>query len=266
MNPSELRLEAHGASAGPVLLYLPGVHGDNTLLGSFRARLGGEVRLLEVVYPVRASGTLDDLATAVWHSVARVSSGPVWLLAESFGSQVAWAMLRQPPPLEVRGVILAGGFVRHPWPWAVRLTRFLLGQMTPGAVRAFFRIYPHWARLAYRNAPEVAAALPEFVARRRRPADHAALIHRLRLIELADGRETVRQLRVPVWQLTGRWDPIVPWWSVRRWLRQNCPAYEGTAVQPAADHVVLATDAAGSVAAVRQWMKVPACSTERHSK
>jgi pimeloyl-ACP methyl ester carboxylesterase len=256
MNPSELRLEAHGPPAGPTLLYLPGVHGDNTLFGSFRARLGDDVRLLEVIYPAAASGTLNDLAASVWQAAARVTHGPIWLLAESFGSQVAWAMLSQTPPREVRGVILAGGFVRHPWPWAVRLTRFALGQMAPGAVRTFFRIYPLWARLAYRNAPEVAAAIPEFVARRRQPADHRALVHRLRLIELADFRETVRELRVPVWQLTGRWDPIVPWWSVRRWLRGNSPGYQGTAARPGADHVVLATDAVGSVAAVRRWMEL----------
>jgi len=257
MNSSELRLEAHGAPDGAVLLYLPGVHGDNTLLGSFRARLGDDVRLLEIIYPVTASGTLTELATAVWQAAARVTDGPVWLLAESFGSQVAWAMLSQAPPQEVRGVVLAGGFVRHPWLWAVRLTRFGLSLMTPGAIRAFFRIYPLWARLAYRNAPEVAAVLPEFVARRQQPGDHRALIQRLRLIEGADFRETVRQLRVPVWQLTGRWDPVVPWWSVRRWLHGNCPGYQGTEVRPGADHVVLATDAAGSVASVRRWMQLP---------
>jgi len=99
--------------------------------------------------------------------------------------------------------------------------------------------------------------LPEFIARRQQPADHRALVHRLRLIEAADFRETVRQLRVPVWQLTGRWDPVVPWWPVRRWLRDNCPGYRGTAVRPGADHVVLATDAAGSVADVRRWMTLP---------
>lgn len=257
MNQPELRLEAHGATTGPTLLYLPGVHGDNTLLGSFRARLGDDVHLLEVIYPVTASGTLTELATAVWQAAARVANRPVWLLAESFGSQVAWAMLSQTPPREVRGVILAGGFVRHPWPWAVRLTRLVLSQMTPGAIRAFFRIYPLWAGLAYRNAPVVATALPEFIARRQQPADHRALIQRLRLIEAADFRETVRQLRVPIWQLTGRWDPVVPWWSVRRWLRGNHAEYRGTAVRPGADHVVLATDAAGSVAAVRQWMQLP---------
>ena len=254
MNAPEVRLEVQGDPAGPVLVYLPGVHGDATLLGSFRARLGDDVRLLAVSYPTGHSWNLADHAAAIWEAVTKATPGPVWLLAESFGSQVAWAMLSAAVPRPVNGVILAGGFVRHPWLWAVTLTRRLLGGLPPAAVGPLFHVYPLWARIAYRHAPEVVAAVPDFVQRRRQPADHAALIHRLRLIELADFQATVRTLDLPVWQLTGRWDPVVPWWAVRGWLRENCPGYRGTDVRRRADHVVLATDAEGSVAAVRRWM------------
>jgi hypothetical protein len=33
---------------------------------------------------------------------------------------------------------------------------------------------------------------------------------------------------VPVFQLVGCFDPIVPPLAVRRWLARNCPTYRGT--------------------------------------
>jgi hypothetical protein len=49
-----------------------------------------------------------------------------WILGESFSSQVAWELLAQQALLgsakgfACEGLILVGGFVRHPWPWGVR--------------------------------------------------------------------------------------------------------------------------------------------------
>lgn len=276
MNPAgehpqvRIALTASGDAAGPVLLYLPGLHGDDTLVGSFRARLGGDVRFLAVTYPTTVNESLAELATAIWATLRDAVQCPVWLLAESFGSQVAWAMLehvRNEPATTkpVLGLILAGGFVRHPWPNAVAALRWLLSRLPPTVVRGFFHLYPLWARLAYRHAPEVLTSLPQFVARRRRGGDQAALLRRLRLIETADFRETARNTSLPVWQLTGFWDPVVPSWSVRRWLRHHCPGWRQCLTVPGADHVVLATGCAACVAAVRGWMGLKPPSAGRQT-
>lgn len=260
-----------GAPTGPVLVYLPGVHGDDTLLGAFRARVGEDLRLVAFSYPTSTAVTLPDLAAGAWSQLRSLTDQPVWLLAESFGSQVAWAMLSQAQSapdtaLPVRGVILAGGFVRHPWPWAVATVRWLLGSLSPRVIRVFFRIYPWWALLAYRNAPEILTAMPEFVARRREPADQAALLHRLLLIQLADLREIARETRLPVYQLSGFWDPVAPWPWVRSWLRRHCPGWRETAVVTGADHVVLGTGTASAVAAVRRWLALMPRSTDRQTR
>jgi hypothetical protein len=162
-------------------------------------------------------------------------------------------------------MILAGGFVRHPWPWAVAAVRWLLGNLSPSVIRGFFRIYPWWACFAYRNAPEILAALPEFVARRREPADQAAMLHRLLLIQLADLRGIARETGLPVYQLTGLWDPVVPWPWVRNWLRNNCPGWKESVVITGADHVALGTGTAPAVAAVRQWLGLTPRSTDRQT-
>lgn len=277
MNPQDeprpplLSASVQGDPGGPVLVYLPGVHGDDTLLGSFRAQVGDDIRLVTFTYPLSTSVNLPDLAAVVWTQLRSLTDQPVWLLAESFGSQVAWAMLSQVrsapnTALPVQGVILAGGFVRHPWPWAVAAVRWLLGSLSPRVIRVFFRIYPWWARFAYRNAPEILAALPEFVGRRREPADQAAMLHRLLLIELADLRQVARETRLPVYQLTGLWDPVVPWPWVRNWLRHDCPGWKESVVITGADHVVLGTGTAPAVAAVRRWLGLKPRSTDRQTR
>lgn len=277
MNPAAeppqhgIALTTSGNPAGPVLVYLPGLHGDDTLVGSFRARLGGDARFIAITYPTTVNGSLTDLAAAVWTQLRSLTAQPVWLLAESFGSQVAWAMLAQGQAtpgttLPVRGLVLAGGFVRHPWPWAVAAVRWLLGNLPPSVIRGFFRIYPWWACFAYRNAPEILAALPEFIARRREPADQAAMLHRLLLIQLADLRGIARETRLPVYQLTGLWDPVVPWPFVRNWLRNHCPGWREAVVVGGADHVVLGTGTALAVAAVRRWLGLTPPSPDRQTR
>lgn len=116
-----LLLRVHAAvapSAAPVLVYLPGLHGDWTLVRAFREALTGRATFAEFTYPRTLTWSLPDYAQAV--AVTLVKHGLVqgWLLAESFGSQVAWAMLADAAfPFRIRGVVLAGGFVRHGSRW-----------------------------------------------------------------------------------------------------------------------------------------------------
>lgn len=80
------------------------------------------------------------------------------------------------------------------------------------------------------------------------------MVHRLRLIREADPRTVARAADLPVYHLTGFWDPIVFWPAVKRWLRRNCPGYRETRVLKKADHNVLGTDPEGAVAQVRAWL------------
>src|SRR5690348_16707147 len=90
----EVRLRIHGDDGPrPTIVYLPGLHGDWTLIGRFRQALGGRARFVEITYPRTLTWSLDEYAAAIEEALARERIDHVWLLAESFGSQIVWPVL-----------------------------------------------------------------------------------------------------------------------------------------------------------------------------
>jgi len=150
-------------------------------------------------------------------------------------------------------VILAGGFVKHPMRWAVRLAEKLTGRISTGLfVRIVFG-YAKIARFRYRHSPETLANIDEFVARRTE-LDRRSAQHRLHLMAQYDPRPIASQTRLPVFGLSGILDPIVPWPFVRRWLRKNCPALRDYKIIRRADHNVLSTAPMEAAQQVLDWM------------
>src|SRR5205823_577969 len=98
------------------------------LIGGFRKALGNRVRFVEVTYPRTLTWSLDDYAEAVEKSLSEQGISSGWLLGESFGSQVVWPILTR-GRFQVQGVILAGGFARHPIMWGVRFAEWLIAIM-----------------------------------------------------------------------------------------------------------------------------------------
>ena len=154
---------------------------------------------------------------------------------------------------ETQAVVLAGGFVRHPMRWGVRLAERLCGGISLGLLTRVLFGYARVARFRYRHAPEVQANIQEFIARRTE-LDLKAAKHRLHLIAQYDPRPIARQVTVPVYALTGLVDPIVPWWFVRPWLKKNCPALRDYKIIWHADHNVLGTAAEFSAEQVMRWI------------
>jgi pimeloyl-ACP methyl ester carboxylesterase len=236
----EVRCSVSGPESAATVVYLPGLHGDCTLFGGLRARLAVRFRIVEVAYPRDQDDGLNGLATAVIRALQEAGIRRGTLLAESFGSQVAWAMLHAAPTgFQTERLCLAGGFVSHPWPWAVRLTGgFPFGTASPllaGMVLLFPRIAP-WIGESWVGRRE---AIRRFVAERRRNGDRLAMSRRLRMILDEDLRPTAANTSVPVHQLSGFWDLVVPWWSVDRWLRKHCPGRIGPCRLVNTDHAVL---------------------------
>src|SRR5258708_12593168 len=89
----ELQLRIHGSDSLPTLVYLPGLHGDWTLIGRFRNALAGRVRFVEVTYPRTLTWSLDDYAAGVETELSRRGVTRGWFLAESFTSQVLCPLL-----------------------------------------------------------------------------------------------------------------------------------------------------------------------------
>lgn len=251
----ELQIRIHGDPSLPTLIYLPGTHGDWTLIGSFRRALAGRVRFIELTYPRTSSWSLDDYAAAVEAGLTALNVARGWLLGESFSSQVAWPLVAR-GRLPVEGLILAGGFVRHPMIWGVRLAERVCGGAPLSLITRMLFGYAKVARWRYRHSPEVLASLAEFIARRTE-LDRQAATHRLHLIAQNDPRALARQTRLPVYALTGLLDPVVPWPWVRRWLKSNCPALREYRVLPRADHNALSTAPEAAAELVVSWMTRP---------
>jgi pimeloyl-ACP methyl ester carboxylesterase len=254
-----LQVRIHGDAERPTLLHLPGLHGDWTLLGPFRKELAGRARLIETTYPRQTSWSLADYARAISGALVERGVTCCWILGESFSSQVAWELLAQQALLgsakgfACEGLILVGGFVRHPWPWGVRWAHRASCRvptwLLKGACASYgWLVHRRWPR------PEERAELEEFVARRIAPADRPALNARYSLIAKNDPSETARRTTLPVFQLSGAMDPLVPWWQVRPWLRRHCPGYVSSRIIWRGGHNVLLSAPRPSVDQILTWV------------
>jgi pimeloyl-ACP methyl ester carboxylesterase len=262
-----LEMRVRGADDLPTLVYLPGMHGDWTLVTSFRLAVAGRARWVEFTYPRTLSWTLTEYAQAIIEALLAHQIHHGWLVGESFGSQIAWELIRQEnlaasrvpsdgptaDNFRAEGLILAGGFVRHPAPWGVWTAHFLFGQAPRWARNGFLKILQRYAVYRHRHAPETMAGLAEFL-RRRTDLDWAAARHRLRLIAENDPRSVARQTRVPVYYLAGLVDPLVPWPLVRFWLSRHCPGYRRGRTFWRADHNVLGTAPQAAAQTVLTWL------------
>ena len=251
----KLEIRVHGDPAKPTLIYLPGLHGDWTLVGNFRRALGQRVRLIEITYPRTLTWALEDYATEIKAELVKMGVTHGWLLGESFGSQVVWPMLVG-KGFRVEGVILTGGFVRHPVRWAVRLAERVCGGVSLSLLTRVLFGYAKLARFRHRHSSDTLRDIDEFIARRTE-VDRQAAKHRLCLVARSDPCSIAKQINIPLYALTGFFDPIVPWPWPRRWLRKHCPGLREYRIIWRADHNVLGTAPQTAADQVVKWMTGP---------
>jgi pimeloyl-ACP methyl ester carboxylesterase len=250
----KLELRAYGDPALPVLIYLPGLHGDWTLISGFRSAVAGRVHFVEMAYPRTVTWSLDDYAAAIEAELSKLGITKGWLLGESFGSQPMWKLIAR-GKFHAQGAVLAGGFVKHPFQWFMSpLEKLMRGVPSFVLVKIMFG-YARYARIRYRRSPQTLATLDEFLARRRGRMDRESAQYRLRMIGQNDLRQTAMTTQVPIFGLTGILDPIVPWHPVRHWLKRNCPALRDYKIVRRADHNVLNTGMQESVQWILDWMQ-----------
>jgi pimeloyl-ACP methyl ester carboxylesterase len=257
-----LEVRVHGSPDAPTLVYLPGIHGDWTLVTGFRLALQDRVRFIEFCYPRTTEWTLSDYAGAVRKALNQAGIRHGWLIGESFGSQVAWGVWHQAVSetssesieFHPTGLVLAGGFVQHPWIPVVRWVRLWFARAPTWALFGFLWLYRAYAQFRFRGSPVNLAACDEFLERRRRAGERAAILHRLDLIIANDLRPAALVATGPIFSLTGFWDPIVPWPWVRAWLKRHCPGWRCERILPWADHTVLVTQSTQAAEIVWAWI------------
>lgn len=246
----------------PVLVYLPGIHGDTTLITSFREQVRSRLCLLEVAYPYATEWSLEQYADSVEEALVSNGINKCWLLAESFGSQVAWKLMGKKRGFDVQGIILAGGFVRHPFILGVRIVRFFTRRLSLGAIKAFLKCYVFLCRIFVRKKPSNIRPIEDFSSKRASIIDRDSIVARYTLIIENDHREIARTVRCPVYYLTGYWDVIVPWVPVYQWLKKNCPGFKEKRVILRADHPVLAVAPEQSAEIILNWLESSASKTK----
>jgi pimeloyl-ACP methyl ester carboxylesterase len=249
-----LQVQIHGSRALPTLIYLPGLHGDWTLVGRFRRALGNRVRFVEITYPRTLNWSLKEYAEAVERALAAKDITAGWVLAESFGSQVVWPLL-ECKGFKPTGVILAGGFVRHPIIWGVRAAERVAGGISFKLLTRILFGYARITRARYAKVPEVMEEIKEFMARRTE-LDRQAARHRLHLLARSNFCSIAQKAEVPVYAITGAFDPIVPWYTVPHWLKKNCRSLRDYKIVWHADHNVLGTGSKVAAEQVLRWMGV----------
>ena len=249
----QLRVYPSPSREAPTLVYLPGIHGDWTLIAACREILRAKVRFVEMTYPRSTTWSLTDYAEAIEASLRREGIERAWLLGESFGSQVLWELSTR-GQLAYDGLILAGGFVRYPYPSLLAATRWLFPKFAYSMLPKILPLYVSYARIRYRGEVSMIDGAREFVARRT-SQDLRAIAHRLALIAKNDPRAQAIANRIPVHHLYGCIDPIVPWMPVARWLKRSCGALRGTRSIALCDHTVLATAARHSAEQICQWIE-----------
>src|SRR3954462_6381475 len=180
----DVQIRVSGPETAPVLIYLPGLHGDWTLIGSFKAALGESVRFVEITYPRTTSWTLTEYAARILEGVRKLGIQNGWLLAESFGAQIGWEILKQVAAVKKKGsgdrtqgsvdpgsfvplgLITAGGFVRYPALPIVRFVRKMNAHVPMKALKWVCLGYSFYARLRHRRAPETLHGVSTFVTNR----------------------------------------------------------------------------------------------------
>jgi pimeloyl-ACP methyl ester carboxylesterase len=252
--PEYLQIRIHGKQGLPTLIYLPGLHGDWTLIGRFRDKIAGHARFVEFTYPRTLTWTLEEYAAAVETALLKNQIRSGWLLGESFGSQIIWPLVMR-GNFSADGIILAGGFVRHPLRGMVRRGERLLNWMPFGLLIRLGYAFTRVARIFYaRQSPERRAEIAEFAARRTR-LDVQAAVHRLHLVAENDPRSIACATAIPIFYLSGLFDPIVFWPLARHWIKRNCPALHGVKIIPTADHTVLTTGSTPAARQILEWMR-----------
>src|SRR5262249_16608139 len=133
----------------------------------------------------------------------------------------------------------------------VRLAERIVGAIS---LSLLIKILFGYAKLARRRkAGRKSDELNEFIARRT-PQDQQAATHRLHLLAGSDSCAVARRTAIPVYGLTGLFDPIVPWWPVRSWLREYCPAFRDFRIIRRCDHNVLSNAAKAAADQVASWI------------
>lgn len=246
--------ETSGPDEGPPAIYLPGSHGDPSMLAPARQHLNRELRLHEVTYPRAAEWRLPRYASALEDLMDVLELESAHLIGESFGSMVGLEFGLAHPG-RVRSLTMVGGFCHPVAQRRSSVARRALSHVPGPLLERGLELYT--AFRGSRGAVERDlswAAIPHVASQSHRT--RRAVAGRLAEVGRADYRSVLHRVRFEVRYLGGGADTAV---AVRREIsllrnRLPEPARFRSHVIAGAPHAVLSTHPRPSAERIVGWI------------
>lgn len=220
---------------------MPGLDGSGVLFRPLLERLPTDLIPQVISYPAAEPFSYAELRPIVM--AALPASGPFVILGESFSGPLALMVAAQRPS-GLRGIILCGTFVRNPlgprWKWL----RYLV---SPWLFRWHSPLAEAKALLGGYGTPELRRLLREALSQ----ISPAVLSHRVREVLQVDVRTELRQCPVPVLDIRGTHDDVVPSRNAREIRTLRPDAHIADFMAP---HLILQTQPEASAHAIAEFV------------
>lgn len=195
-----------GDASAPPLIYLPGVHGDWTPQAAARPMLSANFRLVELTYPKQPTWNVGYYVAALQQLMDGLDIKSAHLVAESFGSVIAWQFGLELPK-RIRSLILVGGFCQPPGNRRLSIGRLGLSLLPTPLFEAGVDRYVSMRERQGRLKPEDGSAAYSSV---RSDIGRRATVRRLELIQSRDYQSNLHAISFPVRYIGGERDVTVP--------------------------------------------------------
>lgn len=242
-----------GCIEAPLAIYLPGIHGDWTPLETARDALSSRVRLVEIEYPKEPGWDMQRYAHSVRELIDSLKADRAHIVAESFGSLVAWEFALHAPD-RIRSLILVGGFTSTPGMFKTTVAKAGLSMVPTILFEKVVDIYSRSRGRKKTDGHGGGSIIPYSSVRTAQ--GHRATISRLAHVQAADYRSELHKMHFPVRYIGGARDRVIPVAREIDRLTAALPqmsAFESRLI-PGAPHMIVASHPDETTASICDWI------------
>jgi pimeloyl-ACP methyl ester carboxylesterase len=262
---SKLIFQVSGPINSPLVIYLPGIHGDWTPLEAARDALTDHVRLVEVEYPKEPDWDMARYAHSVKELLDAFGVEKAHFVAESFGSLVAWEFALQEMH-RVQSLILVGGFTSTPGALKTLAAKAGLNLVPTGLFETAVEWYSRSKGRRKTLFHEHEGVQP--YSSLQTPKGLKGLVNRLAHVHKANYIPQLDTMQFPVRYIGGDRDPIIPVAGEISILHKSLPqesAFESHLI-PGAGHMIIASHPDETTSAICDWIREISTGSESSPK